>query len=140
MKIEKEVLKKEVVKTFYIAEDGTKFTKEDFCLLYEKYGKDVGKILKDYLTFNTEDESTWNTNGTLCIVNKKFPPEVISYLRFLLGASLSFGGFVNGILGQMYVYSWNGFEPVDKNQIIYNLSYYQKQLEEIENFERKISE
>ncbi len=140
MKIEKEVIKKEVVKTFYIAEDGTKFTKEDFCLLYEKYGKDVGKILKDYLTFNTEDENTWNTRGTLCIVNKKFPHEVISYLRFLLGAPLSFGGFVNGILGQMYVYSWDGFEPVNKNQIIYSLSRYQKQLEEIENFERKINE
>lgn len=140
MKIEKEVIKKEVVKTLYIAEDGTEFTKEEFCLLYEKYGKDVGKILKDYLTFNTEDESTWNTKGTLCIVNKKFPHEVISYLRFLLGAPLSFGGFVNGILGQMYVYSWKGFEPVNKNQIIYSLSYCQKQLKEIENFERKINE
>lgn len=140
MKIEKEVIKKEVVKTFYIAEDGTKFTKEDFCLLYEKYGKDVGKILKDYLTFNTEDENTWNTRGTLCIVNKKFPHEVISYLRFLLGAPLSFGGFVNGILGQMYAYSWDGFEPVNKDQIIYSLSHCQKQLEEIENFERKINE
>ena len=140
MKIEKKVIKKEVVETFYIAEDGTKFTKEDFCLLYEKYGKNVGKILKDYLTFNTEDENAWNTRGTLCIVNKKFPHEVVLYLRFLLGSSLSFGGFVNGILGQMYAYSLNGFEPVNKNQIIYSLSYYQKQLEEIENFERKINE
>jgi hypothetical protein len=140
MKIEKEVIKKEVVKTFYIAEDGTKFTKEDFCLLYEKYGKNVGKILKDYLTFNTEDENAWNTRGTLCIVNKKFPHEVVSYLRFLLGSPLSFGGFVNGIPGQMYAYSWDGFEPVNKHQVIYNLSRYQKQLEEIENFERKINE
>lgn len=140
MKIENEVIKKDVIKTFYVAEDGTKFTKEDFCLLYEKYGRSVGKILKDYLTFNTEDESAWNTKGTLCVVNKKFPHEVISYLRFLLGFPLTFDGFVNGILDQMYVYSGIGFESVDKKQIIHNLSYYQKQLEEVEKFERKINE
>lgn len=138
MKVEvKEFIKKE---KYFIAEDGTVFPREEYCLIYEKFGCNIENIFKEYFHFNSNESQPWRIKDTLCFAKKEIPNEVIGCLRFL-NCHISFGGLKTPKLNVLYtVIDEDYFEKVDKVQKVRLMEILQKEIKEIEEFEKEMRE
>lgn len=137
MKVEvKEFTKKE---KYFVAEDGTAFLLEKYCLVYEKFECNIENIFKEYFHFNSNKSQPWKIRDTLCFAKKEVPNEVIGCLRSL-NRGVSFGGLKTPKLNVLYrVIDEYHFETVDKAQKIRWVEMLQKEIEEIEEFEKEMS-
>lgn len=137
MKVEvKEFTKKQ---KFFIANDGTAFLLEKYCSVYEKFECNIENIFEEYFHFNSHEPQPWKIRDTLCFAKREVPNEVIGCLHFL-NYDISFGGLTIPKPNVLYrVVNKDEFETVDKAQKIRWVEMLQKEIEEIEEFEKEMN-
>ena len=137
MKVEvKETIKRE---ERFIAEDGTVFSNEEYCLVYEKFGCNVENIFKEYFYWNSNKSKPWKIKGTFCFVKKEVPNEVIACLRSV-DCLVFFGGITTPEPNVIYrVVEECSLERINKAQKIGWVKKLQKEIAEIEEFEKEMN-